>query len=289
METAAMIRILDQKEVIVTNSKAVISFSAPQEEGKSFDRTITINGELLVQNGVHCDTCLWLFERLPNDPKVTSLAGQQLAEQLGQGVTHLTSETIELSQQLIPNGDYYVLLSKINPFLRIPIYSKREPYFTEDFFEEPYYLIQSKLKPWKNEPTTFYGFKHFVVPLQKIDTLDKERVEYWKQQLNKGVEPTVLTVGLWDHKYFPFTTQYTDEIDIYDNDMLSEYILDGHHKLYAAALESKPLTLLSYIRKDNYFGDVICKDDFDFWMSYQSDQSIEEPMKPYRGNYFHGK
>ncbi len=73
--------------------------------------------------------------------------------------------------------------------------------------------------------------------------LDEQRIAYFRDQLTLGVRPTAIAVSVLDIKQY------------YDSDVahwcLAHYLLDGHHKIAAAAETGCPITLLSFVTSDH--------------------------------------
>ncbi len=84
---------------------------------------------------------------------------------------------------------------------------------------------------------------NYMLPCQSISSLDMTRVAYYQQRMRNGVIPTVLTHVTYklnmygDHGYDCLPTRL----------QMMNVVLDGHHKLHAAALEQRPVAVLAII------------------------------------------
>lgn len=243
-------KILANQTKIITNSHSPIGFSSPH-----WRRLLTIKDIPLFEIGAPCETCVYYFKRLPGNENVNIELAQALSSTLNAGITHLTNEIVDAAATMIPDGDYDVILTHIKPLLC-------QPGDEHDFFSGP--LTQNLLhfKEDKPDPQTAYYLVRkrihirsdspelnceFIVPTQDLTTLDPEHISYYRTQFSNGYRPTVLAIGLIETKW-----PYRDDL-YYGLNFLTHYVIDGHHKLYAAALEQKEITMLSFIRKNNYF------------------------------------
>jgi hypothetical protein len=77
--------------------------------------------------------------------------------------------------------------------------------------------------------------------------LHADAVAAYKASLSRGVVPTALAISVLDVKQ---PAVWQGEREITEHWCLSHYVLDGHHKLYAAAQAGKPITMLSFLAAD---------------------------------------
>lgn len=73
--------------------------------------------------------------------------------------------------------------------------------------------------------------------------LNEERVAEYQASLSANAKPTILTLSVLDEK----VAEEADEQSIWDHTCLAHYIVDGHHKAYAAAKSGRPITALSFV------------------------------------------
>eukprot|EP01090_Pellita_catalonica_P023640 TRINITY_DN9842_c0_g1_i1.p1 TRINITY_DN9842_c0_g1~~TRINITY_DN9842_c0_g1_i1.p1 ORF type:complete len:740 (+),score=133.40 TRINITY_DN9842_c0_g1_i1:76-2295(+) len=98
-----------------------------------------------------------------------------------------------------------------------------------------------------------------TIPIQRFveedfDVVDRYK-ELWKQKENELGEfsdklfvPTVVTTGFWDERKLPAENKEMFRVDV--SLQLVNFIIDGHHKLQAAAELNKPVMLLAFIEHD---------------------------------------
>ncbi len=75
--------------------------------------------------------------------------------------------------------------------------------------------------------------------------LEPETVETYEHRLHDGERPTALAVSLLDVR--GPADDREGEPEVTTHACLAHYLLDGHHKTFAAARAGKPLTLLSFL------------------------------------------
>jgi hypothetical protein len=89
-----------------------------------------------------------------------------------------------------------------------------------------------------------------VMPLHDPAQLDRERVEHWKQQQKAGRNLTAFAVSVLDNQQpamevsdptYPYKEQF----------LLTSCLLDGHHRVQAAAEAGAPLRILSLLARDS--------------------------------------
>jgi len=82
-------------------------------------------------------------------------------------------------------------------------------------------------------------FFEFVVPMFPETWLNEDRLPFYRELIAKGAAPTALAISVldvrqtWNRKNSHWC--------------LAHYLLDGHHKMFAASREGRPATLLSFI------------------------------------------
>ncbi|MFF1687896.1 MULTISPECIES: hypothetical protein [unclassified Streptomyces] len=111
------------------------------------------------------------------------------------------------------------------------------------------------LKRWREHPRTMYHrtfetvvddeahLHEFVVPMVPPTWNDRERVAEYAEQMERGTMPTAVAVSTLD-VCRPALDRSTDYCTHWG---LTHFLLDGHHKLEAAASEGRPVQLLSLL------------------------------------------
>ena len=234
-------------------AKSPISF-AYRDDGHltRWNRFLNVNGQDAFHVGNACDTCGFFFERLagPN----CGLELDELRTCLERVADASNAEVLETLAQLLPKSDYTVAILNVCPERVRPL--ERKDYFAlEDVeYQDEFYLVGP---PEPHNPATEYyringrsGLTiddsdytakafDFIVPLIPGVALDRERVDHYKDVLVRGQRPTVVALSLLDIK----GPNLNDQVHW----CLAHYVLDGHHKLAAAAETGSEIGLIAFI------------------------------------------
>ena len=74
--------------------------------------------------------------------------------------------------------------------------------------------------------------------------LDQKTLAEYEVSYSRNVMPTAVSISVLDVKE---PVQWDGPKDIRSHWCLAHYLIDGHHKVYAAVEEKKPLTLISFL------------------------------------------
>ena len=85
-----------------------------------------------------------------------------------------------------------------------------------------------------------------VMPLHDPSQLNRERVEYWKRQHGAGVNLTAFAVSVIDNQT-PAAPQPDDTYEYDEQFLFTNCVLDGHHRIQAAAELGTPVRILSLL------------------------------------------
>jgi hypothetical protein len=243
LETAR-IRVADGESRSLLALETVIGFDAGPN-----GRFLVVAGERAYYLGTACDTCPLLFERLPGaNRKVSPTA---VSDRLRAGLQRLDADVLDGLRPAMPAGEYQVSLLQVAPQLVVP--GGPGDYFAVD-----------QLTVWGFDP--FWGLPHtprteyyrsltrqltetelafeFVVPMVPHGWLDPGTVDEYSERLKAGDEPTALALSVLEVREPAMESR--DPV-IRRHWCLVHYLLDGHHKVYAASLSDRPVTLLSFL------------------------------------------
>ena len=240
-------------------SKSPLSFLR-KEAGSltDWDRFLTIDGLDAFHIGNSCDTCAFFFERMQGTNY--GLGIEDLSAQLSHGLTNLDADLVDTLAQLMPKSDYIVGLFRLKP--QLVRLRSNEDYFATDMvdYEDEIWEIGP---PDPHHPRTSYyrvdgrynnvvQFKQenvrafdFIIPIEPLESLNQTRIEFYEQAIADGIEPTVVSLSVLDVK-----GKRPGELH---HQCLAHYLIDGHHKLAAAARRGKFLTLIAFITVDHSF------------------------------------
>jgi len=236
-----------------------ISFEAYSPLGGLPSRVLRIGGRQVVDMGNYCNTCSLLFQHLADPAQRVHL--DALADHLASGVSKREMfHVLDTIYPVLPQGAYEVSLLELTP--RLIHRGSPQDYFVTDrpllwtYPGDPegpsidYY--RGMTEPIPPDSALF----EFVVPLYEMARLNPKVVEEYEQRMVAGKKPTAMAITLLDRRQ-PAT--WGADPPITQHYLLAHYLIDGHHKLRAAANVDRPLTLLSFLARDHCmasFGDV---------------------------------
>lgn len=231
--------------------EATLSFTESESpaDGLAGRRQLSLDGRPAFELSFWCGTCPALFRRLEGATQTLSL--EHLADRLRRGLGDLDVEVMREFGRLLPPGAYLPLLLEITPRLVRPVepgdYFAHEQVATwgvDSFWglpenpRTPYYRTYETAI---DEATHAY---EFVVPMVPPTWNDRCRVADYESLLTRTSTPTAVAVSTLDI-CAPATTGPNQ--DWYEHWVLTHFLLDGHHKLEAAAAIHRPLRLLALV------------------------------------------
>ncbi|WP_134684378.1 hypothetical protein [Brevibacillus migulae] len=219
-----MSKLLLSKSINISSSSSSLGIS----EADYYQRYLTIDGHKIASTGIFCETCLFLFEIL-GEPKCNSYSISNL---LNQGESNISDSLVTELTAIFPNGRFSVLLLKVYPRFKKQSNVRGE-----------YYRIGSREIGFSKK------IVEYIVPFQKGETLDESTVNDYMKELEMGLVPTALAISFLDIKYPQNDFIYVERWE------MSHYLLDGHHKMLAAAKAKRPITLISFLSLDRSYSD----------------------------------
>jgi hypothetical protein len=243
-------RILESKRMITGSASSRLQFDSVVGPVIS-QRYLLLDGKRAYDLGNTCQTCALLFERLPGATK--SLAIQEAAEALRHSVTSLDEGVVAAVGAGLPQDDYLTVLAETSiDFVRPgdpADYFVREQValWGEDRFD---CLPHDPRVPYYRAGSLRIGERrhlfNFVVPMYPTKWLTFRTVaEYMREMETRGTG-TAVTLSLLDVKA-PTDWEGEEHPDPDEHWLFTHYLIDGHHKLHAAAEKNKPLRLLSFV------------------------------------------
>ena len=247
-----MTRLQGQDDIENQNSQTIVSFDKKAGGNwEAWHRLISIEGKPAYEIGKICGTCSFYFERLEGANQ--SVHPKETIEQLNEGLKRLNAEVVKSVSAIIPNGKYKVLLLTIYP--KLTELGKENDYFSKEQIElwglDGFYGI-----PYNPKVPYYRGTDQnikqnekvfeFIIPMFPQNWLDKTRLSYYEKEIYKGTIPTAICLTVLDIKA-PAIWNNDEQPEFVGHWCLAHYILDGHHKLYAAAKAGKPINLLSFL------------------------------------------
>lgn len=251
--------LLDNASTTVKNANSILSFETEGDGAwPSWNRYIAIDGKKAFEIGNVCGTCAFYFKRLEGANR--SIEPKAVISVLNAGLIGLESGFISDISTLFPDGNYRVLLTEIAPKLVKP--GDSDDYFIDEqveiwgidgFYNLPHFPQTEYYRIDKRAFGKDACFFEFLIPTFPHNWLDGNTVQTYMKTIRDGCKPTAVSLSVLDIK----------EPAIFEEDAratahwcLAHYLIDGHHKVYAAAQSQSPLTLLSFVATDHGISDV---------------------------------
>ncbi|WP_329566459.1 hypothetical protein [Streptomyces sp. NBC_01361] len=240
----------DPRRLGVPGPEARLRFEAePQESGSGPGRRVlAVDGKPAFELSFWCGSCQFLFRRLEGANESLSLEGVQ--ERLAGQLPDPDGGVLDAFGTLLPEGDYLPLLLSVEPRLVVP--GQEGDYFSHEqvatwgldaFWGLPEYPHTPYYRTFESVVDDEAHLYEFVVPMVPPTWNDRERVEEYAEQMERGTVPTAVAVSTLD-VCRPAMDRSTD---YYTHWGLTHFLLDGHHKLEAAASVGRPVQLLSLL------------------------------------------
>jgi len=196
-----------------------------------------------------CGTCQFLFQRLEgaND----SLSLDELQARLSAGLDDLDDKVIRSVGALLEQGTYLPLLLSVQPRLTLP--GRAGDYFSDEqvsswglssFWGLPEYPATAYYRTFDTKVDDGTHLFEFVVPMLPPAWNDAAKVAEHAEELVSSDRPTAVAVSTLDVCQPSMANQSTDYFAHWG---LTHFLLDGHHKMQAAAEGARPLRLLSLL------------------------------------------
>jgi hypothetical protein len=248
-----MSRVLDTAVLVADGSASRIALEL------DWYRRLLVDGEAAYELGNVCDTCPFYFERLAGLTEGRSPAAA-VVDALREGVDELSPSLLDAVSPVIPAGEYRAWLLDVSPELVWPGHDR--DYFAHEHAELFGFDTQWGLPHYPRTP--YYragevaldaerGLFEFVVPLVPPRFLSAETVAEYARAGSPGA---ALALGVFDVKTpavwtydrgLPYPPAGGAPPRLHSHWCLVHYLLDGHHKTYAAVEAGRPLRLLSLI------------------------------------------
>ncbi|MFM7077972.1 MAG: hypothetical protein ACKO3G_18165 [Planctomycetaceae bacterium] len=189
------------------------------------------------------DTCGGWFSLV--DEPLRPRTPDEINERLGRGVDAVDGALVESIVPLLPRGRYTVGLLRAAPIRQCDA----DNWYRCRCVERE---IRHRLPPDPDDAVdpaavrTFlerYQESEDILPHLPIESIDWKRVGWYREALSAGSRPTAMVVSLGEMRH-PGGGSHTVV-------RLSHFVIDGHHKLVAAAQTGTPLTLLSFFAHDH--------------------------------------
>ena len=264
-----------------------------QADNNLWYAALTVNGKRIFQYGSPCGTCGITFKKVASPSDRVSDA--EAAELLGE-LDHVPSDfALRRLARILPRGTYH--LAVIEAPVRPVMPGRPEDYFATEVVRlfgleppeyegpedpgTPYYRLgcdheldvrdpggEVQLRPnfryTVPQTVTRTLLTQIFMPFQDPTTLDRKRVEYWKSTARAGRPLTALAVSVLDNQS-PAVLKGDKDYPYRGQMLLTHCLLDGHHRVQAAAEINSPIRVLTFLA---IFASNV-RSDFDFAMALE--------------------
>lgn len=247
------------------------SGSERDEDHARFYCHLLVAGRRVFEYGCPCGTCGITFRKVGSPAHRVSDA--EAFRVLGNLETVPPVDTLLKLARILEPGAYYPVV--LEGAVRLVEPGAADDYFASDVvrlfgFEPPDYE-----KP--GSPTTSYyrlGEDHVlersgrlggphkglvtavVMPLHSVSQLDRERIEYWKRQQRTGVCLTAIAVSVLDCQA-PAMDPPDKSYPYREHVLLTNCLLDGHHRIQAAAELGSSVRILALLSQSYSLADTV--------------------------------
>lgn len=222
----------------------------PRAEGTwAGRRFLTLQGVPAFELSSWCGTCPLVFRRLDGANRTLSRAAVERV--LAEGLVDIDESVLSAFGGVLPAGGYVALLLEVQPHLVVPAgpgdYFCVEQVATwgvDAFWGLPEYPRTPYYRSFATAVDARAHLYEFVVPMVPPTWNDPAKVAAYAQRLSRSSAPTAVAVSTLD---VCAPADGVQSSDWYWHWGLTHFLLDGHHKMQAAAATGRPLRLLSLL------------------------------------------
>jgi hypothetical protein len=248
--------------------EGVVSFQPSQTRGPEYDADhsrwyhhLMVAGERVFEYGCPCGTCGVLFRKVGSTTRRVSDA--EALQLLGSLDSVPSDDALRRLARVLEPGTYHPVV--LEGMVRLVA-----PGASDDYFSTDVVRLTGLEPPDYKEPaspgTSYYRFGSdgeldrtgrtsgphkalvtaVVMPLHEPSQLSRERVEYWKRQQIAGAGLTAFAVSVIDNQA-PAMSSADSTYPYEEQFLLTNCLLDGHHRIQAAAELGVPVRILSLL------------------------------------------
>jgi len=233
-----------------TKDSAPLRFGQVDPESPMSSRCLFMAGEPAFELSFWCGTCQFLFKRKAGANGTLSSDLTPLAA-LEQTISSVDDGLIDAFAELLPEGDYLPLLLEVQAELVAPsgerdyfAHEQVETWGVDGFWGLPENPRSYYYRTFETSVSDDAHLYEFVVPMVPPAWNDRARVSHYEQLLQNGTEPTAVALSTLDVCQ-PAIAE--DGQDYYAHWGLTHFLLDGHHKLEAAARQGGSVRILAFV------------------------------------------
>ncbi len=212
-------------------------------------RLMFLDGAPAYELSFPCGTCQFLFRRMEGSND--TLPVEELRERLAVGLEELDEHVVTSFGQLLERGTYLPLLLTVQPRLVAP--AQPGDYFAEEqlstwgvdsFWGLPEYPRTAYYRTFETNVSGEGHLYEFLVPMLPPAWDDRTRVADYVERLADSSASTAVAVTTLD---ICAPAVAPAGSDWHEHWGLTHFLLDGHHKVHAAAAAERPVRLLSLL------------------------------------------
>lgn len=244
-----MSRLVDKTGPMKLGVTGLAAFETVRVHAAYHARYLRIEGRRAYEVGNGCETCTFWFTRLEGANRNVSV--DSVRDRLTQGVQSVMDPAVEQFSQVLGGGQYMVLLLDLDPKLEMPAdpdgYFAREQidlWGIDGFWGLPHYTHVPYYRVADTKVTTEARLFEFAVPMYPAGWLDRDTTAGYAARLERGEKPTAVALSVLDVKQ---PANWEDGTAVNTHWCLAHYLLDGHHKVFAAASEGLPIRIVSFL------------------------------------------
>ncbi|MEV5001538.1 hypothetical protein [Nocardioides sp. LML1-1-1.1] len=255
-----LVSALPSRHLGVPVEKAVLRIGRTREDQPFAMRSLLLAGRPAFDLSLWCGTCPFLFERKEG---ATSSSPAETLPVLEGPLATVGDDVLDAFGALLPAGEFLPLLLEVRPRLVAP-------HDADDYFTHEQVATWGVDSFWglPENPRSFYyrtfqtavaddaHLYEFVVPMVPPGWNERARVHHYGELLAAGVTPTAVALSTLD--VCEPATEEDGTTDVYAHWGLTHFLLDGHHKLEAAAASGASVRLLALVSID---GSLAAPDD----------------------------
>ncbi|PJZ75322.1 hypothetical protein [Leptospira neocaledonica] len=238
----------------IKESNSILSFQTTGGGSwEVWDRFIAIDGKQAYHIGNICGTCNFFFERMEGANQKVSQ--KSILETLSNDIIELNSNEYMEIEKLIPKGNYYVLKIRIVP--RYVQLGTADDYFSNEqieawgidgFWGLPHYPKTNYYRMEDYQVNKTSKIYNFLIPMVPSSWLDDKTIKDYEIKFSNSIIPTAIAISHLDVKE---PAVYSDETVLSEHICFANYLIDGHHKIFASSQVGKEISLISFLSVDN--------------------------------------
>jgi hypothetical protein len=214
-----------------------------------WDRFISVDGKPAYHIGNVCNTCAFFFERLEGANR--SISEIAAVDELASGLTSVKAPAVQRIGHHLPQGRYVaclleVCIQLVSPGSEIDYFAQEQTalWGIDGFWDMPHQPHTEYYRLGSTRVRDRASLFQFLVPMFPKSWLKPPDIQRHSSALESGQKPTAVSIGVLDIKQ---PADWAGDPAINQHWCLAHYLLDGHHKTFAALQAGQPLSLLSFV------------------------------------------